>query len=67
MLIIPGIAINTVAASVNYIWNNNFVLPNIRISKGTTETIESAKAVELAEAVELAKVVELAKAIKLAI
>ena len=54
MSITPGIAVNTVAASVNYTRNSSFVLPSIRVGKGITETIKSAEAIELAKAVESA-------------
>lgn len=52
MLITSEIAINTMATSVNYIWNSSFVLPSIYVSKSIIEIIESAEAIELAEVIE---------------
>ena len=60
MLITPKTIINIVAASVNYTRNSSFILPNIRVGKDITKTIELIKAVKLIKIIELAKAIELA-------
>tara|TARA_R110002060_G_scaffold33366_1_gene44125 strand:+ start:262 stop:429 length:168 start_codon:yes stop_codon:yes gene_type:complete len=54
MLITFEIAVNIVAASINYTWNSSFLLLSICVGSGIIKTIELAKAVELVKAIKVA-------------